>query len=152
MAAAGLTPLICSLAKRAAMPLDKPPQHPVIHTPTPNEATHTHAVTQSLALKCMHAVPAVQAGKVTVQALLVASILGLGLTAGLTLGADAALAAMGAGVDTGAMHTMSKEFLLIRCAWCVCVGGGGGERGCMVSKCCMASSGGPAAQLPCWPV
>ncbi|GAB4812989.1 hypothetical protein N2152v2_000035 [Parachlorella kessleri] len=57
-----------------------------------------------------------KAGKVTVQALLLAGVLGMGLWGGLAVGAESALSLMGAGPETGAMHDMAKDFLIIRAA------------------------------------
>jgi putative MATE family efflux protein len=56
-----------------------------------------------------------RAGTVTIQAMLLATILGTGLTAGLTLGADQALMLMGADPSsTPEMFSLAKDFLLIR--------------------------------------
>ena len=61
-------------------------------------------------------VPRMQAGKVTLQALLLASVLGCAVWGGLAAWADPALALMGAGPETGAMHQLAKDFLLVRCS------------------------------------
>ncbi len=56
-----------------------------------------------------------RAGTVTIQAMLLATLLGTGLTAGLTLGADQALMLMGADPSsTPEMFSLAKDFLLIR--------------------------------------
>jgi MATE family multidrug resistance protein len=55
------------------------------------------------------------AGKVTLQALVLGGGLGGALTVALTVGADGALALMGASPDAGGeMYSLAKEFLLIR--------------------------------------
>jgi len=55
-----------------------------------------------------------RAGMVSMQALMLALILGSGLAAGLTLGADQALELMGADPKNSEMFAMAKEFLRIR--------------------------------------
>lgn len=56
-----------------------------------------------------------RAGTVTIQAMLLATLLGTGLTFGLTLGADQALMLMGADPSsTPEMFSLAKDFLLIR--------------------------------------
>jgi hypothetical protein len=48
------------------------------------------------------------------QALLLAALLGAALWGGLAVGAEGALALMGAGPEAGRMHDLAKDFLLIR--------------------------------------
>ena len=56
-----------------------------------------------------------RAGTVTLQALLLATLLGTCLSVGLTLGADQALMIMGADASTNPeMFSLAKDFLLIR--------------------------------------
>jgi MATE family multidrug resistance protein len=56
-----------------------------------------------------------RAGTVTIQAMLLATVLGTGLTAGLTIGADQALMLMGTDpTATPEMFSLAKDFLLIR--------------------------------------
>jgi hypothetical protein len=69
----------------------------------------TPMVASSLALGDRQA-----AGKVTLQALGLASVLGAALAGGLLHGADGALALMGAGPETGRVHELATEFLTIR--------------------------------------
>ena len=56
-----------------------------------------------------------KAGRVTLQAMALALVLGVALAGGLVAGAEPALALMGAPPSTGEMHDLAKEFLLIRC-------------------------------------
>ncbi|KAL4419186.1 hypothetical protein ABPG77_007776 [Micractinium sp. CCAP 211/92] len=57
-----------------------------------------------------------RAGKVTLQALGLAIVLGGILTVALVTGSDGALALMGAGPETGRVHELATEFLVIRAA------------------------------------
>lgn len=51
----------------------------------------------------------------TLQALVLAVLLGTGVCGALLLGADGALALMGADASTGELHSLAKEYLLVRC-------------------------------------
>lgn len=53
------------------------------------------------------------------QALTLATVLGTGLAGVLIVGAEPALTLMGAGVDTGEMHDLAKDFLIIRYVFCM---------------------------------
>lgn len=57
-----------------------------------------------------------RAGKVTLQALGLATVLGGALAVALVAGSDGALALMGAGPETGRVHELATEFLVIRAA------------------------------------
>ena len=64
-----------------------------------------------LQLRSLH----LQAGRVTLQALVIAALLGTGVCGALLLGADSALVLMGADAGNGQLHSLAKEYLLIRC-------------------------------------
>ena len=55
-----------------------------------------------------------QAGRVTLQALALSGVLGTGVALLLTLGAEPALALMGADPSSGALHHLSRDYLVIR--------------------------------------
>ena len=66
-----------------------------------------------------------RAGKVTLQALALSGVLGGVLAGGLVVWAEPALALMGAGPETGSVHDLALQFLLIRwVAWLGCGGQG----------------------------
>ena len=93
-----------------------------------------------------------KAGRVTLQAMALALVLGVALAGGLVAGAEPALALMGAPPSTGEMHDLAKEFLLIRCAGRegdLCLRGGGGSGGGSGTVRCYHSS---AAMIHSWEV
>ncbi len=51
----------------------------------------------------------------TLQAIVIASLLGVGVSAALLLGADNALALMGADPSSGDLHELAKQYLSVRC-------------------------------------
>lgn len=56
----------------------------------------------------------VQAGRVTLQALVIAAVLGTGVAGALVWGAEPALTAMGADAASGQLHDLSRDYLVIR--------------------------------------
>ncbi len=52
----------------------------------------------------------------TLQATVIASLLGIGVSVALLFGADTALALMGADASSGDLHEFAKQYLSVRCA------------------------------------